>query len=359
MSDVLRFRPLSSPELATDHRELGSVAHSALAQIHRNGSAKRKVTGEESDLPEKDLLELFCEVVEQELERGGGSSRIERALQLLTRRKLAEVGEMYVEQLNKYNDVFREVWGESPLPYGLEVAFGDAPGLEVTVAEHEETTTSDLSDAAMGDRDKGEVDSGNMSSVSESVSIPPLEFGHAELRTLVQGRIDRVDVGRHEGKPVFNVIDYKSGRAVAVTLDDIRNGKSLQLALYLAAVSRSGLAGEGSLPFQLGYWLLQSKGFMLGLKTGAKAKPLIASSLVPLSEELLIELDDHLEAVVPELAAGIRAGQFPVDSGDTGCTQYCPYSTICRVGQKRTVEVPLGKLRREPGQSPGNKGSNI
>jgi len=361
MSEVLRFRPLISPELATDHRELGSVAHAALANIHRPMPVEEQRTSEELDVrnPDseptgEDLLKHFLAAIDEELKQGGGKSRLEQALQVLTRRTLAEVGEMYVEQFGKYQQLFAEVWQRPPIPHGLEVAFGDAPGLELASGETGGTAETSNTESGGGDRAGGAIDRPietavrKMNSARElepPVSIPPLQFGAGGNLTLVQGRIDRVDVGVHDGRPVFNVIDYKSGKSSAVKLDEIGAGTALQLAIYLAAVSRSGLAGEESLPFQIGYWLLKSKGFSFGLKTGDRAPQLTAKNLVPLSSDLLSTLDQQLETIIPALAHGIRNGDFPVDSHDGKCTQYCPYSTICRVGQRRTVEVALDKRR--------------
>ena len=49
------------------------------------------------------------------------------------------------------------------------------------------------------------------------------------------GKVDRVDTYRKDGKMYIRVVDYKTG-AKSFSLDDIREGYSVQLLLYLFAI---------------------------------------------------------------------------------------------------------------------------
>lgn len=59
------------------------------------------------------------------------------------------------------------------------------------------------------------------------------------------GRIDRVDTLSHEGKLYIKVIDYKSG-AKSYSLADIFNKTTLQLSVYMIAVTENGKKALGS-----------------------------------------------------------------------------------------------------------------
>ncbi len=74
--------------------------------------------------------------------------------------------------------------------------------------------------------------------------IPPIiiQLDDGELIYL-EGRIDRVDILRMEGKNYFKVIDYKSGNK-AFDLSDIYNGLQLQLLVYLEAAMAIGMDSE-------------------------------------------------------------------------------------------------------------------
>ena len=56
--------------------------------------------------------------------------------------------------------------------------------------------------------------------------------------------------------------------------------------------------------------------------------------LEPTWEELRVGLGD----TVVMLARAMRHGQFPVYSADPRCTGRCPYKTVCRINQVRSLE---------------------
>lgn len=297
LSEILRIEPFEASELGTDYRGRGNLVHDVLAALHREVLADEPHAGE-------DLYARFRQLVDEHLNRHVNDAGLQAALARIEIRLLDEWGAAYAEQSSEYLAKLSETWDVQPAPTHLEVAFGDAPG----------------------DRE------------TESVaSYDSLQFGSGDRKTRVRGRIDRVDVGEVATKPVFNVIDYKTGAISRFDMNDVRAGRSLQLALYTLAVARLELAGPGAAPFQMGYWSIKETGFIAGLK-GKKA-----ATFEPLDDAVLQSLEMLLEETIPRLAGHIRLGDFPVYSQDPDCTGYCPFHTVCRVNQVRPLEEKLDK----------------
>jgi hypothetical protein len=63
-----------------------------------------------------------------------------------------------------------------------------------------------------------------------------------------------------------------------------------------------------------------------------------------LDPELVDEIENALHEVLPKIANRLRAGQFPVINANPECGKWCPYSTVCRVGQVRSVETERQKV---------------
>lgn len=168
---------------------------------------------------------------------------------------------------------------------------------------------------------------------------PALAFSDGTEMVFVRGRIDRVDVAMIQGRTVYNVIDYKTGRPPRISVEDVRSGRAVQLVLYAFAVKQLGLVAEDALPFQLGYWAVRETGFKAGLsQRGPKG-------FTRLDAAVWESLEKLLTTILPRLAAGIRAGEFVVDNPDPDCTGRCPYRTVCRVNQIRPVVETLHKNR--------------
>ncbi|OHB68918.1 MAG: hypothetical protein A2V70_09190 [Planctomycetes bacterium RBG_13_63_9] len=45
-----------------------------------------------------------------------------------------------------------------------------------------------------------------------------------------------------------------------------------------------------------------------------------------------------LDETVVRLVLGMRSGQFPVVNTDEQCTGNCPYKTVCRINQVRSLQ---------------------
>ena len=108
----------------------------------------------------------------------------------------------------------------------------------------------------------------------------------------------------------------------------------LQLPLYALAAGELIVNDRNAVPWQAGYWYLSGGGF----------KP-------PQALQMYERVDDHLgpsetwesiRGILAETVVGLvramRQGQFPVWSDDPNCTGRCPYSTVCRINQIRSLE---------------------
>jgi len=65
----------------------------------------------------------------------------------------------------------------------------------------------------------------------------------------------------------------------------------------------------------------------------------------PLDRAVWESLETVVGDIVPRLVAGIRAGKFVVENPDEECTGRCPYHTVCRVNQVRSVAERWEKRR--------------
>jgi hypothetical protein len=133
---------------------------------------------------------------------------------------------------------------------------------------------------------------------------------------------------------VFNVVDYKTGASARYSREDLAAGTALQLPLYAMAAQELLLAEVQAVPWQAGYWFLQQNGF----------KPTRALEMYACQDDRLEprpeweELRRRVVAQVAEIVEEIRGARFRVCSADEHCTRFCPFRTVCRIGQVRSLE---------------------
>ena len=139
---------------------------------------------------------------------------------------------------------------------------------------------------------------------------------------------------RWPASSVFNVLDYKTGGSIALTPESIKAGTTLQLPLYALAAMELLLADRDAMPWQAGYWYVREGGFKPRQALRMYRNDDGRIELEPAWEELRAGLGD----TVAGLVGGIRGGRFPVCSADDRCTGRCPYSTVCRINQVRSLE---------------------
>lgn len=74
----------------------------------------------------------------------------------------------------------------------------------------------------------------------EKNSIDPMEIKISEDTSIyLNGRIDRIDILKQDGKSYVNIIDYKSSHK-DVSLSDVLSGLSMQLFMYMDAIVKKG-----------------------------------------------------------------------------------------------------------------------
>jgi hypothetical protein len=142
----------------------------------------------------------------------------------------------------------------------------------------------------------------------------------------VMGQIDRIDVGQHEGKTVFNVIDYKSGRRATLKREQLETGQQLQLPIYVEAAQVLVFKNE-AVPLQAGYW---------GMGSGFDAKGALAAREEK-SGNVWPDTQQTVRRIIRDFIDHIRRGDFPIASRDDKCTSTCDYSMTCRVSQARSL----------------------
>jgi ATP-dependent helicase/DNAse subunit B len=297
LSTLIGAAELQDPDATDDLAARGSLAHRTLAGLHRILNQHASAPCSPGDLPE----ETFREHLQTAIERAMGSiagTDVRRALAEIEQLLLGEWGEKYLEQHRQYEE---QLAAEDCTlrPAHFEVAFGMPP------------------------RRRRDAD--------PLSTAEPYVLGTGEEEVRLCGQIDRIDVGRLEGRVVFNVIDYKTGSSAHRTKKQMGSGTALQLPLYTLATQHLLLEQSEAVPRAGGYWFLAENGFKAVLEmtepAGGARK----------------ETDDwaavrrQVEDVVVALARGVRAAEFPVFSADDHCTSHCPYHTVCRVHQVRAL----------------------
>lgn len=333
MGHVLKLDPPAPPDVETDYARRGSHVHELLAEVHRNLSAGRDESGKPRPIPTgAEVAREFQRLLEAKMKQRPAPGRVHQALDRIEQRLLAEWGVAYGLQWDEFVQTLPGDVAQPPLPALFEAAFGAAKeAIETEATNSTELSSADV--AADGTRD-----------VPATVAFPPLILGEGDSAVRIGGRIDRIDVGFFDGQPVFTAIDYKTGRGTKVRFDTLETGRKVQLALYVLAVARLGIAGSQARPWQMGYWYIRETGFLPDVKTPGQKS---GEPLEPISEADWSELVKTLEQVVLDKVAGIRAGRFPVENSDPDCTSRCPYNTICRVAQIRSLPDSQEKFSKQ------------
>ncbi len=139
----------------------------------------------------------------------------------------------------------------------------------------------------------------------------PSETGAIRL----MGKVDRIDLKPEEGKTLFSIVDYKTGR-YAPPARAVERGESLQLPLYAAWVQKV-LPGKPEM----------HQGAFYLLRAGEKKRQIPAKK--DESWETLWQTTQHH---IQTYVESIRRGEFPV--GEKKCAEYCRYSAVCRIGEE-------------------------
>ncbi len=322
---ILRVEPLVELTLKNDPRRRGSLLHQVLATIHeqlsgetleQEGSGGEQFSETASDTTESvDLVQRFLGTLDAAV-KASPLRGIAQSLREIERREIEAWAPSYAEQEANYRSQWKHL-DEPPRPAHFEVRFGP------------ETRYS-----------KDEV-------ADRASTTVPFELDLGDERICLTGAIDRVDIGHIGGLTVFNIIDYKSGKAVKLSLDKVRSGHQLQLPLYALAAEQLLLADQGAVALATGYWNIQGKGFE-SKRGGSLQLRELADQTLKTSDDWK-KLQPEIMSRVQKLIRGIRAGQFPVYNEDEHCTRSCSLSTVCRVRQIRSLEKvwPVEEVKAE------------
>jgi ATP-dependent helicase/nuclease subunit B len=292
---ILKIEPLEDLALEFDVLERGRVVHDVLSGFHKAVNERLGRPGSPLELDVADFEILLDAAIRDSLPREPRNP-VQAALREVDRRLVVEWLSHYREQIEKYDGLWKG-FSDPMTPELFEVSFGRSG---------EPTPSTDQ----------------------------PLEFAGKKVTVRISGRIDRIDTGMFAGQCVFNVLDYKTGRSIRLTPESIAAGTTLQLPLYAIAAMELILIPRDACPWRAAYWYLRDDGF----------KPRQALKMYD-DFDGRIELDPKWEGIraglcdtVIGLVRSLRAGQFPVCSGDEHCTSHCPFRTVCRINQVRSLE---------------------
>ncbi|MBE6878536.1 MAG: hypothetical protein E7488_05145 [Ruminococcaceae bacterium] len=182
-------------------------------------------------------------------------------------------------------------------------------------------------------------------------------------RVSIIGVCDRIDTMEKDGRNYIRIVDYKTG-SKNFSLDDVYNGISSQLLLYMNSVVNSKDFLEKPTPAAVMYQpsdaafkfddsgnLYTPTGMALesdavcegfdancegeyGIIKGRDGKLKSESGSAVVNEKLFKAILDHSQNKIKEMAENVYGGKFdnlPLDTGNgrTGC-EYCGYRAICR-----------------------------
>ena len=219
--------------------------------------------------------------------------------------------------------------------------------------------------------------------------LPPIEVSKDGLTVSVTGFVDRVDGWEKDGKLYLRVVDYKTGRKV-FDFTDIQNGLSLQMLLYLFALSKPGLLGKD--PVSAGVLYVHAKDVLFsGTRSledadcGKKAGDMLRrDGLILEEEEVLRAMEDwgdgtprflplkvnkagelksdylvkteqmgklsrKVMETLEQIAAEMAAGNIDADpywrSPDINACRWCEYAEACHFeecfGDKKVWQKPV------------------
>ncbi len=303
LSQVLKIEPQPGLDMAIDARDRGITLHRILKLLHTPSSENIASAAETPSGAQ--IGALLRNLAEENLSTPEDCTPLERAIATIERQFAEMFAEWYAVQWDAYYEALGRGWDMAASPRFVELPFGDVPLRGQAPHPHAQ---------------------------------PFATFGRGTEQVRVQGQIDRIDVGCRGTETAFAIVDYKTRQGQRFELKDVREGLALQLAIYVAAIRQSKLLGPDAGLFQLLYWNLTRDGCVLALK-GNKAK-----RWEPVDPAALVEIEQTLHDLLPRMAGRIRHAEFPVRSADDNCTGWCPYSTVCRVAQVRSVAEERQKI---------------
>jgi ATP-dependent helicase/nuclease subunit B len=291
---VLKLRVPEEVVLAVDHGRRGNRMHDLLAELHGRMNVVHGGAALPREIEAAKLARWIDELIDKQIDDDGGP--LAAALGEIDRRLMRSWLGEYTAQHERYERTY-EGPNEPVRPAHFEASFGSPP------RDDDSISTADA-----------------------------LVLGEGREQIRITGRIDRIDLGSAAGKPIFSIIDYKTGSGRTYTAAHVRSGRALQLTLYAVAVERLLLADRDAVPWQFGYWFVADGGF----KKTLALQEITPTGLRPVAE--WSQLRDRVIDQVLSLVRGVRRGEFPMHNDDEHCGSYCDFRTVCRVAQVRALE---------------------
>ena len=191
----------------------------------------------------------------------------------------------------------------------------------------------------------------------------------------VEGKVDRVDVMHTDDGDFIRVVDYKTG-SKKFSLPEVYYGISVQMFIYLLSICEHGaarygrpipagvmfqhsepdLSAAGDRMYRMDGLLLaddrvlagveQEKGIFIPSIGDDPDAPKMAETLA--SAERLGRIGRHIDRLLTDMAAEIRAGRFapdPITVGDVDPCDRCDYAALCR-GRKPHREARSDAVTR-------------
>ena len=311
---VLKLEPRGEAALDLSALDAGSLLHEALRrffELHRN---QRLTDFDRADL-RRELGEVADEVFDEH-------QRAVPPLNPQVWRIDREIRKLLLEQVLDYElSVERKTQSKDVRPVYFELAFGMSSG---GVDPH---------------------------STDQRLRVYRASGDKADT-VLLRGQIDRVDIGSDETAVAY---DYKLSKGPS--LDDMREGRALQLHIYLSALEQLLLPGNEIAG--AGYYTMKGASdrrnqglYRVSKKDYTGVGPSTSSSL---SDENWTTTRNEMESRIWEFVEGLRAGRFQVDPSapDSSCP-HCDYSAVCRYekfrirgkergGDERTDQLKIEK----------------
>jgi RecB family exonuclease len=298
LKTLLKVEPTEDVALEIDFAKRGQIAHELLAAFHRRVNEAAGGPASPLALSPEEFARVLAETSADALGALGGDGLAE-AFREIDRRKLREWFANYYEQHAKYDKLWNAC-ESPPRPEYFEISFGQ----KLREGQSKPSTNE------------------------------PLELMSGSEMVRLSGRIDRIDIGKVGSQTIFNIVDYKTGGSTRFSIEACRRGGALQLPLYAIAAAELILNDRDGLPWQGGYWYLGDDGF----------KPRQALKMYELRDGHIVlnetweEIRNFLADTVIGLVKAMRRGEFPVFSDDDNCTGRCPYKTVCRINQIRSLD---------------------
>ncbi len=297
LEKILDLEPLEDITLQLDVLERGQIVHNVLALFHRLVNQSLGRPGSPLELDPQEYERLLQKALDESLPRPA-SNPVHNALGEINRRLIAKWLAEYRKQCESYDNLWSKC--DQPLvPEFFETSFGESKHRQAAAVAIQQ----------------------------------PLEFPAEEGVICISGRIDRIDTGKAQGKNIFNILDYKTGKSMKFSLKEVERGTCLQLPLYALAAKDLLLKNREPTAWQAGYWNIAKDGF----KSNQSLIMHIPTDAGITDTDEWKDCHAALKEIIPALVRNIRGACFPVFNPDRRCTSYCPFHTLCRIRQIRSL----------------------